>query len=110
MRQFKSYIQIKTANLFCKTWQKEKVLHKITCHNLWEKLTDKDHSFLGCDVKYAGSNVLEEHAAYASVFIICALQNDSSAMLVPTYKLHDITSLKTVILTHYSKNFQFHQF
>jgi hypothetical protein len=70
----------------------------------------KDHSFLGCDVKYVGPNVLEEHAAYANVFILGALQKDSSAMLVPIYKLHHITSLKTVILTHYSKNFQSHQF
>jgi hypothetical protein len=70
----------------------------------------KDHGFLGCDVSYVGPNVLEEHAAYANVLILCALQKESSAMLVPIYKLHYVTSLKTVILTHYSKNFQSHQF
>ena len=72
--------------------------------------TYKDHRFLGCDVKYVCPNVLEKHAAYANVFILCALQKDSSAMLVPIYKLHDITSLKTAILTNYIKNFQSHQF
>jgi len=72
--------------------------------------TYKDHSFLGCDVKYMCPNVLEEHAAYANVFILCALQKDSSAMLIPIYKIYDVTSLKTVIFAHYSKNFQSHQF
>ena len=55
-------------------------------------------------------SILEEHAAYQNVFILCVLQKDSSEMLVPIYKLHNVTSLKTVILTHYCKNLESHQF
>ena len=100
----------KDSKLLQQDIKKKKDLHKITCHNLWENLTVKDHSFLGCNVKYVGPSVLEEHAAYANVFILCGLQKDFSAMLVPIYKLHDVPSLKTVILTHYSKSFQSQQF
>ena len=68
LRQFKSYIQIKTANLFCKTWEKgrrrrrrrkkerekkrERDFHKITCHNLWEKFSQRSwFSGMRCQVR-----------------------------------------------------------